>query len=524
MTIRLRILALLTLLSLFCVGTTQYFNRLHQNEDVLSRQQRMKNVSARLQRLVGSLSRSTNRYLHDYSGRSGMAGFLANGEPAWAEKNIKSMMEPYHFDLVWVLKADGTVVYGLDRSADSGPTAPPLPPDGLRRLLERNVPFDFYASLGGKLHQVQGRPILAGEDLNRQTAPLGWLVVAKHWDDLLLQDLDDPAQGRILLTPATHASDARPEELEAWLPLLDDRGHAIAGVDYHVLDPLEEDPAMEQLEFLLFVLNGAGAVLLVGVLMHFWIMRPFSLVRNSLAARDPALLVPLLNQRNEFGQMARLVQSSMHDRDQLQEVLEERMRLGRELHDGVIQSVYGTGMALSRAQSLMGRDQPAAEKLLDETKVELNRIILDLRRHIEKADPKPLETSFGAAVAQLIRQFHGPEPVAMELEIDEDLVARYASLLRIQALQFVREAVSNAMRHGLPTRIVVSWQGTPEGSTLLVGDNGVGFDPTAVTKGGRGLGNLGERAVSLGGRLEIESRPNHGTRVCLMLPTPKAPA
>jgi signal transduction histidine kinase len=263
---------------------------------------------------------------------------------------------------------------------------------------------------------------------------------------------------------------------------------------------------------------------LVGVLMHFWVLRPFSLVRSSLITRDPELLAPLLSQRNEFGQMARIVQSSIRDRAQLQQSLEERVRLGRELHDGVIQSVYGTGMALSRVQSLMGRDLPAAQKILDETRVELNGIILELRRHIEQADPKPLDANFGEAVARLIQQLHGPGLITTDLAIEEDLVASHPLLHRSQALQFVREAISNALRHGHPSRLSVSWQRNPEGSILTVGDDGVGFDPKAVAPGGRGLGNLAERAVSLGGLLEIDSKPDHGTTVCLKLPTPKTSA
>jgi signal transduction histidine kinase len=367
-------------------------------------------------------------------------------------------------------------------------------------------------------------PIVASPASDGRTVPAGWLIVAKHWDELVLQDLADSAQGHIALTGPAHAGDALPEELEVWLPLRDQHGRPIAGLDYHVMDAMGEDPAMEDIELSLFIFNGAGALVLVSVLMHFWILRPFSLVRASLVSHDPALLAPLLNQPNEFGQMARLVRSSIHDRDQLQQLLDERMRLGLELHDGVIQSVYGTGMALSRVQSLMSRDLPAAQKLLDETRAELNRIILELRRQIEQADPKPLDTTFGEAVARLIQQLQGPGPVTTELDIDEKLVASHALAHRSQALQFVREAISNALRHGHPSRLSVSWQHTPGGSVLQVGDDGVGFDPKAVAAGGRGLGNLGERAVSLGGRLEIDSRPNHGTTVALKLPTPNSTA
>lgn len=520
MTVRLRILALLSLLSFFCIGTTFYFKRLHVNEEVFAREQRVKYMSARLERLVGAVTRSGSRCLQDYAGRREMLEFISGRELDWAEKYLKEMAETGHFDLLWVLKRDGTVVCGWDRAVGVKRSTAPVEAEGLRAALQESAPFSFFVLLENKLLQMQGRPIMAGTDEKGPAVPAGWLVLAKHWDNYALQDLGDAAQGRVTLTGPSHSSDAKDEELEIWLPLMDHRGAPVAGLDFHAIDPLVENSAMEDVEYALFLYNGIGAVLLVAGLMHFWISRPFSLIRGSLVARNPALLAPLLNQRNEFGQVARILHASASDREQLQRGMEDRIRLGRELHDGVIQSVYGTGMALSRVQSLMGKDPVAAQQLLDETKAELNRIILELRRYVDKADPKPLDSTFETAVAQLIQQSAGSDSVASDLSIDEELIAGYPRLQRNQALQFVREAVSNAVRHGHPTQLTVSWQRVAEGSKLIIADNGVGFDSKSVKSEGRGLGNLSERAVSLGGRLEIDSSPNQGTRICLTLPKP----
>lgn len=523
MTLRLRILALLSLLSLVFLGTFLFLESIQQNENSLAQQKRQADLAQRLQRLVNTTSRSTYRYLRNYSARSGMLEFISSRDPAWAEKNLKGRMDTYRIDSVWVLKPDGAVVYGLNRPTDSVLTVPPIPTEELSALLRAKEHFSFYASLGDGLYQIQGMPILPATDLDRRGAADGWLLAAKRWGQPMLEDLADAGQGRVELTPAQHkANAAAPDELEAWLPLLDHRGQPIAGLDYRVANPLAEDPAQEHLEIVLFVLNSAGILLLLAVLLHYWILRPFSLMRRSLALGDPAPLAPLLGQRDEFGQMARLVQSSLIDRERLALNLEERTRLGRELHDGAIQSIYGAGMALSSAQSLMTRDLPAAQKLLHETRDELNRIILELRSHVERVDPQPLDSSFGEAVARLIQLLHGPGPVTTELDIDESLVADHAPLLRSHVLQFVREAVSNALRHGRPSRISVSWRRTAEGSALMVGDDGQGFDPETIRPGGRGLGNLSERAVALGGRLDIDSEPNRGTRVSLKLSCPKA--
>jgi signal transduction histidine kinase len=178
-------------------------------------------------------------------------------------------------------------------------------------------------------------------------------------------------------------------------------------------------------------------------------------------------------------------------------------------------------MALSQVQTLLGRDPATAQQLLHEARTELNRIILELRGHVEQADPGVADNSFAESTARLIHLLCGSGPITTELNIDEELVATHAPLLRNQALQFVREAISNAVRHGRPSHLSVSWQRHATGSQLVIADDGVGFDPEAMKPGGRGLGNLTERALALGGRLEVVSQPNQGTRISLNLPQAK---
>jgi signal transduction histidine kinase len=514
MTIRLRILTLLSLLSLVCIGVFAFFSHAQEKEEADDRRQRAVELSARLQRLVSASSRPMFRYLSNYAGRTGMAEFLAHPDPAWAEKQLRDPMDSFWVDSIWVLTADGRLLYAAHQPAGTTLTTPPLPAGELQPWFRKNQPFSFHAMMADGLYQIQGMPIAAAD---HPSMAAGWLLAARQWDRAWLEDLTGAGRGRVALTAATRppATGSGPE-LAAWLPLLDHRGRAIAGLDYRVQDLLGKESPHEKIERALFMINSVGVVLLVGVLLHYWILRPFSFLRASLLAGDPAPLAPLLPQKNEFGQVAGMVQSGMRDRARLEQSLAERVRLARELHDGAIQGVYGAGMALSRVQALMRRDLPAAHQLLDDTRAELNRIIGDLRGHINQADPRPLDSSFGEAVTRLIQQFC--TPVATDLDIDETVVAAHAPLFRSEVLQLVREAVSNALRHGRPSRLAVSWRRTPAGSTLVVSDDGVGFDPQTVKPGGRGLGNLHARAASLGGRLEIKSNPGEGTRVCLQLP------
>jgi len=94
-------------------------------------------------------------------------------------------------------------------------------------------------------------------------------------------------------------------------------------------------------------------------------------------------------------------------------------------------------------------------------------------------------------------------------------------------LMLFREAVGNAFQHGRATRVEVAVEFAEEGLTLLVADDGGGFDPAAVPRqnhGHLGLSSMRERMRWLGGTLEIQSQPGAGTRIVAQLPWSSAAA
>jgi signal transduction histidine kinase len=96
-----------------------------------------------------------------------------------------------------------------------------------------------------------------------------------------------------------------------------------------------------------------------------------------------------------------------------------------------------------------------------------------------------------------------------------------ASSLENEVLRIVQEALANALRHSRATRVEVDLRYHPDELTLTISDNGVGFqstDPTLPAKGHFGLQGMRERAVQIGGTLNIESSPERGTIVTLLAP------
>ena len=125
-----------------------------------------------------------------------------------------------------------------------------------------------------------------------------------------------------------------------------------------------------------------------------------------------------------------------------------------------------------------------------------------------------------AALAELAAEFRTAFRVPVTFEVRGGPAA---SGLAGEALnhvcQVVREALTNAVRHGRPRRVQVVLERGREGLRIEVADNGRGFLPEAAATGkGLGLRNMRQRALLLGGSLDVESRPGRGTRVVLTLP------
>ncbi|MEW6049017.1 MAG: sensor histidine kinase, partial [Bacillota bacterium] len=205
-------------------------------------------------------------------------------------------------------------------------------------------------------------------------------------------------------------------------------------------------------------------------------------------------------------------------------ILEERDRIARELHDGVIQSLYALGLGIENAAlALEQRTTRETRQALTDLMSRVNGIIQDVRGYIMDLR---LPGESGLTLAQKLRAVVGEAsrvyhlPISLEMgPIDEQALTPAAAN---ELSQIVKEAVSNAARHGEPRRIQVGVHPGDEGELVLyVQDDGKGFDPSnlAHTRGW-GLSNMRKRAAILGGDLDIDSRPGEGTTVMLRLPLP----
>lgn len=200
-------------------------------------------------------------------------------------------------------------------------------------------------------------------------------------------------------------------------------------------------------------------------------------------------------------------------------IIEERSRIGMDLHDGVIQSIYAVGLTLESVRLLMARDQAKATDLLDRAVDGLNDAIRDIRNFIMDLRPHRFSGDLKQAVGRLVREFQANTmiPVALTWPV-EDLSTLPLPAARTLFLT-TQEALANIARHARAANVNIALEQHHNHLLLTVHDNGRGFDAAAQSQVvGHGLANMRARAEELKGAFDLDSEPGQGTTLRLKVP------
>ena len=208
---------------------------------------------------------------------------------------------------------------------------------------------------------------------------------------------------------------------------------------------------------------------------------------------------------------------------ELNRSLEEKVRLGRNLHDGLIQSLYALGLTLESARTLLRSDPTEADRRIESCGAAINASIRDVRAFITGLTPDQLQRSgFAGALEASLAELRAGREVSFDIKIDEDAALLLNAGQTTETLQIAREAVSNALRHGGASLINLRVHQNETEVCLLVQDNGTGFDP-AARSAGHGLANMRARAQQVGATLRLTSQPGQGARLVFTVPVRSAP-
>jgi len=183
-------------------------------------------------------------------------------------------------------------------------------------------------------------------------------------------------------------------------------------------------------------------------------------------------------------------------------LLEERERIAKELHDGIIQSLFAVGMGLQGTALTAGNAETSAR--LERAVESLDGVIRDLRNYIFGLRPGILaDRQLDQALRSLGEEMQARSTEEVDVHVDAALAARL-SARSADIVQLTREALSNVTRHAKASRAIVRLERDGSHAVLTIEDDGVGLK-AGTDAGGNGLRNMRERAAKLGGSLQLTS-------------------
>lgn len=216
----------------------------------------------------------------------------------------------------------------------------------------------------------------------------------------------------------------------------------------------------------------------------------------------------------------------LHEQIQRLVIVEERERIAKDLHDGIIQSIYAVGLSLEDLPELMDEDAAEARARIDRSIDALHVTIRDIRNFIMGLRPELLDQrDLVGSLQALAEEARLNSMVEVETAIDPAAAAALPEHARAPIFHITREALSNVARHSRATRASVVLRGDRGSVRLEINDNGVGFEPDqerASTH--QGLANMAARAARHGGQLSIESAAGAGTRIIVTVDGANGPS
>jgi len=197
-------------------------------------------------------------------------------------------------------------------------------------------------------------------------------------------------------------------------------------------------------------------------------------------------------------------------------LIQDRSRIGRDLHDSVLQSLYAIGLSLGAASSTAPLHPQNAQRLQDHVVAQLNHLIQEVRAMIASLNSGTIrEFHLSAELASLQQIYEQAASLRIELDLQPKAIDTLTNEEEEEIVNIVREALSNCARHANATRVAVALRLEGKTVRLDIVDNGDGFALTGNPRRGYGLANMESRARKLGGTLHVHPTIGGGTTVAI---------
>jgi len=221
------------------------------------------------------------------------------------------------------------------------------------------------------------------------------------------------------------------------------------------------------------------------------------------------------------GYAAAAIQNArLHENTRRLAVLEERERIGMDLHDGIIQAIYGVGLSLESALHSFD-DAPEDAKTRVRHSIDgLNQAIRDLRGYILDLRPRQMgNEGLMSGLKQLITEFRANTLANVQLTANENELKDLPQAYSMVLFHISQEALANIAKHAKAKQVDISLWSSDERVLMEIHDNGKGFEMEKMNASiGHGLANMQTRVRAVAGDVDISSVVDEGTTVLAWVP------
>jgi len=217
---------------------------------------------------------------------------------------------------------------------------------------------------------------------------------------------------------------------------------------------------------------------------------------------------------------AAIQNARLHENSRRLAVLEERERIGMDLHDGIIQSIYGLGLSLESAFHAMEDDPNDAKERMKHAMDGLNQVIRDIRSYILDLRPRKYgDEGLIAGIKRLVIEFRANTLAETNFSAAESDLKGLSEVNARVLFHICQEALANIAKHAKAKHVQVTLWSAEERVLMEIVDDGNGFDVDKITTTiGHGLANMQTRARSVGGETDISSVLNEGSTILVWVP------
>ena len=210
----------------------------------------------------------------------------------------------------------------------------------------------------------------------------------------------------------------------------------------------------------------------------------------------------------------------LHENERRLAVLEERDRIGMDLHDGIIQSIYGVGLSLDAALHTLDDDSDLAKVKIKESIEGLNQTIRDIRSYILDLRPRQLgNDGLMDGLKRLVSEYRAQTFAEVSLSGPKGGLDHLPQTNSLALFHICQETLANAAKHAGAKQVNINVWMTSDRVMMEIHDDGKGFDLEKMTMTiGHGLANMQTRARSVGGEVDITSVMSDGTTVLAWVP------